>query len=350
MRPSVHHNDKTDASQPLDDVVVEDLMAGRGKSRTGEVDPLSAFLDDVRSLGTRPAPPPSPTLARILAGGRATEGAANGPAWPTRRRPKTLIASGSLWSRWKGAGLAAKAALVTLVMAATLTVAGAARVLPGPAQQIVARALEALTPFEFSDDVDAPRPEEMDRQGNAVLPGIANPGDGQHGQASPPTEQPGGKGPPLVPPGTHRADERPAAESRGRNGRPVPPDRPPPPPGSDAAVQRTATLDGRGRGLGPGDRDGRGVATVTLYPDRGLLCLSLTVSGIAPVTSVHLHQATGSGVGPLASLVPTDILVPGCVPADGRVLDDLVRKPSHYYVEVHNVEFPGGALRGRLSR
>ncbi|MDQ3570405.1 MAG: CHRD domain-containing protein [Actinomycetota bacterium] len=251
------------------------------------------------------------------------------------------------WSRGAAARLASKAALVVLVMAATVTVAGAARVLPGPAHKVVARAVEVLTPFELPDDGDV-HPSENGGGGVRVVPGITSPGYSPEAKAPSAAAEPGGEGPPPVPPGREQADGRPDEESPGRKARPVPARRPSTPSDTAAATQRTATLHGSGRGPGPGDRDGEGIAIVTLHPDRGMLCLSLTVSGISPVTSVHLHEPTGAAVGPIvASLLPSDV---GCVPVGGQVLENLSRKPSGYYVEVHNAEFPGGALRGRLSR
>ena len=40
----------------------------------------------------------------------------------------------------------------------------------------------------------------------------------------------------------------------------------------------------------------------------------------------------------------------GCVQVSREPALDILRSPADYYVKVHNAEFPGGALRGQLSR
>ena len=47
---------------------------------------------------------------------------------------------------------------------------------------------------------------------------------------------------------------------------------------------------------------------------------------------------------------PTDGSSSGCVEAGRTLAKDILKNPADYYVNVHNAEFPGAALRGQLSR
>ena len=355
MSPSGNRDRKASRRRLLDDATAEDLVAGRSKAGTGDLGALSALLEDVRSLGAGPAPPASPGLARILAGDPVTGDGAEGAPATRRGRLARFLTPGPVRSRWADDGLVVKAALVLLVAAASLTAAGAARLLPGAAQHLVARALEALTPVEFSErghGLPTPdRPPETLGAGGAAPPVTAGAGQGQGDPPSSPTAgHPGGTGPRPPSTAAHRGDRSPVSEPPSSDLRPSRSRRPPGPPGRAATAPLTATLTGGSiQTSAPGDPDGRGIASVSVVSDRGLLCVTVTVTGIAPVSSVHLHEASPKATAPLVvSLYPHELT--GCVPVDAKVLAKVDRKPAGYYVEVHTAEFPGGALRGQLSR
>ncbi len=116
--------------------------------------------------------------------------------------------------------------------------------------------------------------------------------------------------------------------------------------------QLATTLTGAEEVPGPGDPDGSGFATVTVNPGQGLVCYELSVSGIAPATAAHIHEAPFGEVGDVVVTLgaPSDGFPSGCVQAGRDLARDILRNPSEYYVNVHNLEFPAGALRGQLSR
>ena len=101
-----------------------------------------------------------------------------------------------------------------------------------------------------------------------------------------------------------------------------------------------------------GDLDGTGSATITVNPGQGEVCYELSVSGIAPAEAAHIHEApvgvAGDVVVPL--LPPTDGSSSGCVDVSRTLAKDILKNPADYYVNVHNEPFPGGALRGQLSK
>jgi len=102
---------------------------------------------------------------------------------------------------------------------------------------------------------------------------------------------------------------------------------------------------------GPGDPDGRGRAKITLKPNQSTICYKLNVSKIAPATGAHIHLGDRGTAGPVVFNMepPTDGSSRGCAPADPVLIQNLMRDPDAYYVNIHNAEFPDGALRGQLG-
>jgi hypothetical protein len=115
----------------------------------------------------------------------------------------------------------------------------------------------------------------------------------------------------------------------------------------------STTLTGAAEVPGPGDPDGSGTAELTLNHGQGEVCFSLTVSGIAPATAAHIHvidPETGFGPVVVGLAAPTDGSSSGCVSADQDLIKAIIQNPENYYVNVHNADFPAGALRGNLSK
>jgi hypothetical protein len=111
------------------------------------------------------------------------------------------------------------------------------------------------------------------------------------------------------------------------------------------------TLTGAAEAPGPGDPDGSGTAFITLNQGQEEVCFDIEVSGVAPITAAHIHVAPEGSPGPV--VVSFDVPVNGlngCVSADADLIKDIRQSPSEYYVNVHNAEFPAGALRGQLSK
>ena len=102
----------------------------------------------------------------------------------------------------------------------------------------------------------------------------------------------------------------------------------------------------------PGDPDGSGTARLTFNPGQEQVCYELTVSGIAPATAAHIHEAPAGSAGPVVVglTAPTNGTSSGCVTLDREEIKEIMRDPSLYYVNVHNAPYPNGALRGQLSK
>lgn len=102
----------------------------------------------------------------------------------------------------------------------------------------------------------------------------------------------------------------------------------------------------------PGDPDGSGSAWVSLNPGTGEVCYAYSVSNVAPLAAAHIHRATADVAGPVVIPLPATSATggSGCVTADRGLLMEILKDPAGFYVNVHNADFPAGALRGQLSR
>jgi hypothetical protein len=116
----------------------------------------------------------------------------------------------------------------------------------------------------------------------------------------------------------------------------------------------TATLTGAAEAPGPGDPNGTGTATLRLNPGQGKVCFVLTAKDITlPASAAHIHVgASGSAGDIVVTLVAPDAtgVSGGCVSAPRATIKAILKNPSGYYVNVHTSDFPGGAIRGQLSK
>ncbi|HET6468425.1 MAG TPA: CHRD domain-containing protein, partial [Geminicoccaceae bacterium] len=113
-----------------------------------------------------------------------------------------------------------------------------------------------------------------------------------------------------------------------------------------------AFLSGAEEVPGPGDPDGSGEAFLTFNPGRGQICYQLTASDIAPATAAHIHIGAAGIAGPVVVplVPPTGGSSSDCAPADRDLIRAIMRNFEGYYVNVHNADFPAGAIRGQLEK
>jgi CHRD domain len=110
-----------------------------------------------------------------------------------------------------------------------------------------------------------------------------------------------------------------------------------------------AGMNGAQEVPGPGDRNGSGKAVITVDTVTGQICFDLTVRNIAPAAAAHIHEAEKGSAGPIVVTLapPTNGSSSGCV-TDLTQAQAIADDPSEYYVNVHNADFPDGAVRGQL--
>ena len=133
-----------------------------------------------------------------------------------------------------------------------------------------------------------------------------------------------------------------------------------------AAVSTTVAQTGQGQGKelaavtltgaaevpGPGDSNGSGTVKLTVNPDKGEVCYELTVANMQEATAAHIHEGAAGTEGPVTVGLdaPKTGTAKGCKSADAALMSAIVENPANYYVNVHNAEFPKGAVRGQLTK
>lgn len=135
-----------------------------------------------------------------------------------------------------------------------------------------------------------------------------------------------------------------------------------------ANVVLTAELDGQQEvsaqpGI-PGDPNGRGEAYVFgIDGDGTTLCYVLLVDQVqlvpVPGMMAHIHEGPAGVNGPVvASLAgPEDGNAGDCLTegeagkfptGEAGIVQRILNNPGAFYINVHNPEYPGGAIRGQL--
>lgn len=115
----------------------------------------------------------------------------------------------------------------------------------------------------------------------------------------------------------------------------------------------SAVLLGSNEAPGPGDPDGSGFAVISVDPDAGTVGYAISVQGIAAPTAAHIHIGPAGVPGNIVvDLNPTftnDVATGTVTAVSTDLLEDILANPSGFYVNVHNADFPGGAVRGQLQ-
>lgn len=115
----------------------------------------------------------------------------------------------------------------------------------------------------------------------------------------------------------------------------------------------SADLTGAAEVPGPGDPDGAGIATFDWDDEQEQLCYALSIDDIDPATAAHIHRgAAGEAGPPVVTLGTPDAAggADGCMEIESALRREIRNNPGGFYVNIHNEEFPAGAVRGQLER
>ncbi len=126
-----------------------------------------------------------------------------------------------------------------------------------------------------------------------------------------------------------------------------------------ATTALVARLTGSEEVPDPGDPDGTGRALIRINDETNRVCFNLVWRDIGAPTMAHIHEAPDGEAGPVVvTLFTSDAPLPdtikgvrGCADeVDPALAQDIASNPRDYYVNIHNPEFPAGAIRGQLRR
>lgn len=120
-----------------------------------------------------------------------------------------------------------------------------------------------------------------------------------------------------------------------------------------ADVKLVARLTGEAEVPGPGDEDGSGRGVVRVNVNKRRICYRITFRDIAEPNGGHIHKApkgqSGDVVVPLFEGT-TGSPVEDCTRVARSIARGIKRNPKGFYINIHNEEFPAGAIRGQLRR
>ena len=113
-----------------------------------------------------------------------------------------------------------------------------------------------------------------------------------------------------------------------------------------------ADLTGAAEVPGPGDPNGTGTGSLDWNGERGQFCYALAVENIGAATAAHVHRGAAGEAGPpvLTLDAPAAGGSDGCVDASAELRGEINANPAGFYFNIHNEEYPAGAIRGQLER
>lgn len=119
-----------------------------------------------------------------------------------------------------------------------------------------------------------------------------------------------------------------------------------------SGVKLAASLSGTLEVPGPGDTDGRGVASVTVNSGQRQVCYTLSARNIDTATMAHIHAGAAGIAGPVVVTLkaPASGHSTGCATVTRELALKILKAPGDYYVNFHNAAFPNGAIRGQLAK
>jgi hypothetical protein len=94
-----------------------------------------------------------------------------------------------------------------------------------------------------------------------------------------------------------------------------------------------------------------GHATAAITITGAKVCWKFTnVTGIDKTTAAHIHKGKAGTAGPVVVPFGAAYKPSGCIASTAAVVKGILANPAGYYVNIHTVKYPGGAVRNQLKK
>ena len=95
----------------------------------------------------------------------------------------------------------------------------------------------------------------------------------------------------------------------------------------------------------------KGHATAAITITGTKVCWKFTnVTGIDKTTASHIHKGKAGTAGPVVVPFGAAYKPSGCTTSTAAVVKGILANPAGYYVNIHTVKYPGGAVRNQLKK
>jgi hypothetical protein len=122
------------------------------------------------------------------------------------------------------------------------------------------------------------------------------------------------------------------------------------PVGAGDVASYSVTLNGANEVPGPGDPDGVADALLQLGTVSNEVCVDeLSWENIDEPTMMHIHSGAAGVAGPIVVDLTEALADPFCTTVTPELMAELITRSGCYYLNIHNAEYPAGAVRGQLT-